>query len=147
MSTISLLISLKPPRLPQEHLVGSRNFFSIWRTERTVPQEGHSNLALTTCGLTSLACLIIPSMTINSLIFLERRFLTLISWLFGKLRSLTRAFSINPDSSIAISRTLRFSSGFASISSVNLFEYSKSFMKSTRIAFFPFLKDSPSSFL
>src|SRR3989338_7514041 len=46
---------------PQEHLVGSLNFFSICKTDITVPQEGHSNLALTTWGLTSLACLTNPS--------------------------------------------------------------------------------------
>ena len=147
VSTISLLINLNPPFLPQLHLEGSRNFFSICNTEITVPQLGHSNFAFTTCGLTSLAWRIIPSITTSSFKCLERIFLTFIWWPSGRFINLTFVFSINPNSSIASSIKLNVSSGFESISFESLFENSESFMKSRWIIFCPFLIESPNSFL
>ena len=147
VSTISLLNSLNPPLLPQEHLEGSLNFFSICKTEIIVPQLGHSNLALTTCGLTSEDCLIIPSITIISFKCLERIFLTFISWDFGRFVNLTLTALTKPDSSIASSINLKTSSGFAKSSSAKLFENSVSFIKSRKITLDVFLNESPSSFL
>src|SRR3989338_1313749 len=91
-STISLLNNLKLPFQPHEHLDGSWNFLSIWRTERIAPQFGHSNLAFTTWGLTSEAWRIIPS-TVR---ILSRCFALIALMgrkeLFGSYVTLTRGF-------------------------------------------------------
>src|SRR3989338_9681174 len=64
-SNKSLLNNLKCPFLPQEHLEGSLNLVSNCNMVIVLLQLGHSNLALVTCGLTSEACLTIPSTTKN----------------------------------------------------------------------------------
>src|SRR3989344_2330368 len=64
-STISFDSILKLDFHPHEHLEGSLNLLSICKTDNIAPQFGHSNFALTTCGLTSDACLTIPSIQSN----------------------------------------------------------------------------------
>src|SRR3989344_2851772 len=64
-STKALEISLNLPFLPQPHRVGSLYFLSSCKTLRILPQEGHSNLAAVTCGLTSVLFLTIPSIKTN----------------------------------------------------------------------------------
>ena len=86
-------------------------------------------------------------MIIVSFRCLDLIFLTFISWLLGRLTNLILAFSIKPNSSRANSNKLKDSSGSVSISSDNLLENSVNFMKSKCTIFWPFLIDSPNSFL
>src|SRR3989344_2395939 len=110
-SIISLLNNLKFPFHPQEHLEGSLNFLSICRTDKIAPQLGHSNLALTTCGLTSDACLTIPSIqTMLSKCFALISLIA-IKALLGKSSRLTLALLTSPDSSKASSKRASVSSG------------------------------------
>src|SRR3989339_197112 len=88
MSTRILLSSLKCPLLPHEHLLGSLNLLSVCISVIVFAQVGHSNFADTASGLTSLLCLIMPSMLIS----LERwtclRFLMCTLCVWGMLQNL-----------------------------------------------------------
>src|SRR3989344_8223127 len=57
--------NLNFPLHPHVHLLGSLNFVSICNIEIVFPHPAHSNFALVICGLTSDACLTIPSMKTN----------------------------------------------------------------------------------
>src|SRR3989338_242956 len=146
-STMSLLISLKPPFLTQEHLVGSLNVFSICKTEITEPHEGHSNLAFANCGLTSLACRTMTSTVINVLRCLDLRSLILIKCVAGRSKSLTRGLFTMPSSSSAKSRICKISSGDDSRLSASSCENEERSLKLMKTTFLPPLMYFPSSFL
>ena len=134
------------PFQPQEHLEGSRNLLSIWRTERTAPQFGHSNFAFTTCGLTSEACRTIPSITRSWSRCLALISLILISAFWGMSVSLILGFSMRPDSSSAFSRMAIVSSGFSKVLSESVGENSAREMKLMLSVDSPCRMDFPNSF-
>ena len=111
-STMSFAISLNPPRRPHEHRLGSLNFLSICKTEIIEPQLGHSNLALVTKGLTSLACRTIPSIPIIFPKCFERIYRIYISCPLEILMNRTRAsLGAHSSSSRATSSNWTVSSG------------------------------------
>ena len=142
VSTSSLSIILNRPLYPQLHREGSLNFVSTWCTEMVLPQEGHSNRAMLTCGRTSDACLTIPSMTMSFPRFSLRMFRILISWDKGRRENRRRKFVVSVICSMASSPALMTSSGWSrtiSASSGSNFESSEKSATKKRL---PFLTSS-----
>src|SRR3989344_6803204 len=130
-STSSLPTNLNLPALPQLHLVGSLNLVSICNIVITLPQEGHSNLAETTCGLTSEACFIMPSIEINKFKCSDLIFLIIIFCVSDKFLNLTlKSVSGKSNCSNDSSADLITSSGFSNNNSLNSGSYSERSLKS-----------------
>ncbi len=146
-STISFESNLKSPFLPQEHLEGSLNFLSICKTDKIAPQLGHSNLAFTTCGRTSEACLTIPSIEINWSRCFALISLTFTSTELGKVFNLILGFFINPVSSNEFCKSSKISSGLSNSFSERTGENSAKGSKSNFTMLSSCLIDSPISFL
>ena len=147
MSTISFDNVLNGPFHWHEHLLGSLNFLSTCKTAKIAPQFGHSNLAFATCGLTSDACLTIPSIhmiwsrcfALMSLIF--------VCELFGRSMNLNLGDFTSPDSSRAFSIIAIVSSGNSITLSDSIGENSANCMNWVWTTFSPSLIDSPIFFL